>query len=66
MEQNDWTCPEVGDSHKYCIILPRKIKVSAQKQLMLHQVWDVCSPLLWECDLSDLTDLQLKVNVVWV
>lgn len=33
---------------------------------MLHQVLDVCSPLLWEYDLSDLTAFQLEVNVVWV
>lgn len=32
---------------------------------MLHQNLDVLSSVLWDCDLSDLTDSQLEVNVVW-
>jgi len=66
MERNDWIYLEVGDSPKYYILLIRKIKVSVQKQLLLHKILDVHSPLLWEYDLSDLTDFQLEGNVVWV
>lgn len=66
MERNHWIYLEAGDSHKHCILLLRKFKVAAQMQLLFHQVLDVHSPLLWEYDLSDLTDFHLDVNVVRV
>lgn len=62
-QQNDWTLKSVILTSAV-LFYWEKIK-SAQKQLMLHQALDALSPLLWGCDLSDLTDSQLEVDVVW-